>query len=184
MIVLPEPPRLRTPSVDVRVSYLVGEQADMVHRGEDAVWLDEASRDFSTYVAERTGVVQRWGVPSTLYWFTSGEFYLGSLVIRHQLLADELGGHIGYHVVKPWQGQGHATTMLAQALEICADAGMERVLLTVDPANQASTTVVRRNGGVRDSEGVNSTGLNSEGLNSEGEARWWITTAPRRPLRV
>lgn len=174
MIVLPEPPQLRTPTVDVRVSYLVGEQADMVARGQDAGWLHEASRDFAAFVAARTGVVERWGVPSTLYWFTAGEFYLGSLVIRHELLPDEVGGHIGYHVVRPWQGLGHATQMLAQALVICADAGLERVLLTVDPANHASTSVVRRNGGTRD----------DAGLNSEGEARWWITTAPGRPLSL
>lgn len=172
MIVLPEPPALRPPTTAVRTSYLVGEQADMVVRGSDAAWLEAASRDFDTYVADRTGVVERWGVPSTLYWFTAGEFYLGSLVIRHELLTDGLGGHIGYHVVTPWQRQGHATTMLTQALDICADAGLDRVLLTVDPANVASTRVVEKNGGVRD----------GDGLNAEGEVRWWVRTPVPGPV--
>jgi predicted acetyltransferase len=27
----------------------------------------------------------RWDVPSTVFWYVSGEYYLGTLVIRHQL---------------------------------------------------------------------------------------------------
>lgn len=162
MIELPEPPRLTVPSVRVRTSYLVGEQADMIHRGSDLAWLGPASRDFAGYVADRVGVRERWGVPSELFWFTSGDFYLGSLVIRHRLTDDEGGGHIGYHVVYPWQRQGHATAMLRSALVRCRQLGIERVLLTVDPDNAASLGVVRRNGGVPDS------------LNHEGELRLWI----------
>lgn len=169
VIVLPERPRLRPPTTAVRTSYLVGEQADVVQRGSDAGWLHAASLDFDGYVAARTGVVERWGVPSTLYWFTAGEFYLGSLVIRHALLRDELGGHIGYHVVLPWQRQGHATTMLGDALALCRDAGLARVLLTVAPANVASTRVVQRHGGVAD------------GTNREGDVRWWVSTAAGSP---
>ena len=57
------------------------------------------------------GVRTRWAVPSTMYWYVSGEHYLGTLVIRHELTPElaEVGGHIGYHVVVPWQRQGHAT---------------------------------------------------------------------------
>ncbi|MCL2541716.1 MAG: GNAT family N-acetyltransferase [Nocardioidaceae bacterium] len=162
MIELPEPPTLTEPSVRVQTSYLVGEQADIRHRGVDAAWLREASRDFARFVAERAGVRQRWGVPSELLWFTAGDYYIGSLVIRHRLSDDEGGGHIGYHVVYPWQRQGHATRMLGQALERCAGLGLPRVLLTVAPDNEASLKVVRRNGGVPD------------GLNHEGDLRWWI----------
>lgn len=88
----------------------------MLHRGSDASWLQTASLDFDGFVAARVGVRQRWDVPSELFWFTSGEYYIGSLVIRHQLTDDEGGGHIGYHVVYPWQRQGHATQMLRDAL--------------------------------------------------------------------
>ncbi|QYJ04002.1 GNAT family N-acetyltransferase [Nocardioides panacisoli] len=163
MIELPEPPVLTEPTVRVQTSYLVGEQADMRHRGADATWLREASRDFAAYVATRVGVQERWGVPSELFWFTSGEYYLGSLVIRHRLTEDEGGGHVGYHVVQPWQGQGHATAMLGQALPRCRDLGIDPVLLTVAPDNAASMAVVGHHDGVPD------------GLNHEGELRFWIT---------
>ncbi|WP_206604321.1 GNAT family N-acetyltransferase [Arthrobacter pityocampae] len=148
----------------VKTSYLVGEQADMLHRGSDTAWLRAASRDFGGFVADRVGIRQRWGVPSELFWFTSGEYYLGSLVIRHRLTDDEGGGHIGYHVVYPWQRQGHATQMLRDALLKCSALGIERALLTIAPGNAASLTVVHRNGGVAD------------GMNDEGELRFWIDT--------
>jgi predicted acetyltransferase len=165
MIELPVPPTLSPPSTMVKTSYLVGEQADMLHRESDTTWLQAASRDFDAFVADRTGVLERWGVPSELFWFTSHEYYIGSLVIRHQLIDDEGGGHIGYHVVYPWQRQGHATRMLRNALAKCSMLGIKRALLTIAPENAASLAVVRRNGGV------------SDGTNHEGELRFWIDTA-------
>lgn len=162
MIELPVPPTLTAPSSLVKTSYLVGEQADMLLRGADTDWLRQASIDFDSYVAERVGVRTRWGVPSELFWYTAGEYYIGSLVIRHRLTEDEGGGHIGYHVVYPWQGRGHATRMLRAGLGKCAEIGMKRVLLTVEPSNARSIAVVARNGGVPD------------GINHEGECRFWI----------
>lgn len=95
---------------------------------------------------------------------TSEEYYIGSVVVRHRLTEDEGGGHIGYHVVYPWQRQGHANTMLRSALTKCAALGIDHALLTVAPDNEASLSVVRRNGGVPD------------GSNFEGELRFWIAT--------
>lgn len=164
MIDLPVPPTLGPPSGAVKTSYLIGEQADMLHRGSGTDWLSAASRDFDAFAAERVGVRPRWGVPSELLWYTSNEYYLGSLVIRHELTADEAGGHIGYHVVFPWQRQGHATRMLQEALGRCATLGLGRALLTVAPENAASLTVVKRCGGVPD------------GVNGEGELRFWVQT--------
>ncbi|WP_375479445.1 GNAT family N-acetyltransferase [uncultured Jatrophihabitans sp.] len=71
-----------------------------------------------------------------------------TLVIRHQLdgeLAEEEGGHIGYHVVAPWRRHGHATRMLAAGLEQCAALGMTRALLCCDPDNAASQRVILAN---------------------------------------
>ena len=143
----------------------MGELADMLHRERSTDWLRAASLDFDAYVAERVGVRDRWGVPSRVWWYTSGEYYLGSLVLRHRLIDDEGGGHIGYHVVYPWQRRGHATRMLRAALGRCSRVGITRTLLTVAPDNVASLRVVDRNGGVPD------------GVNYEGEARFWIDTS-------
>ena len=56
MITLPEPPRLVPPTTAVRLSYLTGEQADKLQRGESTDWLAAASEDFDSFVADRVGV--------------------------------------------------------------------------------------------------------------------------------
>jgi predicted acetyltransferase len=118
-------------------------------------------------VQERRGVRTRWDVPSTLFWYVSGEHYLGTLMIRHRLTAElaEVGGHVGYHVVAPWQRRGHATRMLAAGLAECARLGLNAVLLTCTPENEASRCVILANGGVPDGR-------------SHGEDRYWIAVPP------
>jgi len=152
------------------VSYLVGEQADCVLRGTPTQWLEEASEDFAGYVAARRGVHVRWDVPTTIFWYVSGEYYLGTLVVRHQLTPElaEAGGHVGYHVVAPWQRQGHATRMLAEGLEQCRQLGLGRVLLTCDRENEPSRRVILANGGVPDGR-------------RGDEDRFWITLIPDMP---
>jgi len=152
MITLPEEPHLEWPTTSVRMSYLTGEQADCQLRGTDTNWLGPASEDFDAFVAERRGVVTRWDVPSTVFWYISGEHYLGTLVVRHELTDDlgEVGGHVGYHVVAPWRRQGHATRMLAAGLAECRKLGLPRALLTCTPDNEPSRRVILANGGKPD----------------------------------
>ena len=163
MITLPEPPRLGAPTTRVKTSYLVGEQADCLLRGTSTEWLADASSDFEAFVAARRGVQKLWGVPATISWYISRQFYLGTLVIRHELTDDlfDVGGHIGYHVVAPWRRQGHATRMLADGLVRARRLGLTRVLLTCEPDNFASRKVIVANGGQPDGRRC-------------GEDRFWI----------
>jgi len=149
MITLRQPPRLVWPTTCVRVSYLTGEQADCLLHGTATDWLGPASEDFDSFVADRRGIRTRWGVPSTVFWYVSEEHYLGTLVVRHQLTPElaAAGGHVGYHVVAPWQRQGHATRMLAAGLAECRRIGLRQVLLTCNPNNEASRRVILANGG-------------------------------------
>lgn len=164
MIHLVEPARLVWPTAAVRTSYLVGEQADCLFTGTSTEWLGPASADFGDFVAVRRGVRTRWEVPSTLFWYVSGEYYLGTLVIRHRLTPElaETGGHVGYHVVAPWRRQGHATRMLAAGLVECRRLGLDKVLLTCDIDNDPSRRVILANGGVPDGR-------------RQGQDRFWIT---------
>lgn len=149
VITLPQPPRLVRLTVAVRVSYLTGEQADCRLHGTDTDWLGPASEDFDAFVAAREYDEVRWDVPSTIFWYVAGEHYLGTLVVRHRLTPELLvaGGHIGYHVVAPWRGQGHATRMLAAGLAEARKRGVTRALLTCSPDNLASRRVIEANGG-------------------------------------
>ncbi|MBO2446641.1 GNAT family N-acetyltransferase [Actinomadura barringtoniae] len=162
-----EPPRLVWPTAAVRDSYLAGEGADARRDGTPTDWIGPASEDFEAYVAKRRGVLTRWAVPSTMFWYVSGEHYIGTFVIRHRLTPElaEVGGHVGYHVVSTWRRQGHATRMLAEGLEECRELGLERVLLTCAHDNEASRRVILANGGVPDGQ-------------VRGEDRFWIDIEP------
>jgi predicted acetyltransferase len=152
VVTVPEVPKLVSPTAQVRVSYLTGEQADCQLRGIDSSWLGPASEDFESYLAERQSVAVRWGVPTSIFWYVAGEHYIGTLVIRHELTSELLvaGGHIGYHVVAPWRRQGHATRMLEAGIVQARQLGLGRVLLTCNPDNVASIRVIIANGGYLD----------------------------------
>jgi predicted acetyltransferase len=149
VITLATPPRLGPPTTAVRLSFLTGEQADCTASGLDTDWLGPASTNFDAYVRSVRVVRRRWDVPFNTYWYTSGEHYLGTLVLRHELTPALLaeGGHIGYHVSPAWRRQGHATRMLAEGLDRARRRGLRRVLLTCAPANEASRKVILANGG-------------------------------------
>ena len=131
----------------------------------DPVVFQVTSGDFAGFVAARRGVQVRWGVPCTILWYVSGQYYLGTLVIRHRLTPElaEAGGHVGYHVVAPWRRQGHATRMLAAGLTDCHRLGL--VLLTCAVDNEPSRRVILANGGVPDGQ-------------RRGEDRFWIELSP------
>lgn len=161
---LTEPPRLQPPTTAVRESWLAAERAHVAETGASTVLLDRGLAGFAGLVAERQGTLTMWAVPTTIYWYVSGEHYLGELVIRHQLTPAlaRAGGNIGYSVAAAWRRQGHATAMLAAGLAECRRLGLARVLITCDPGNVGSRKVIVANGGAPDGR-------------SEGEDRFWIT---------
>lgn len=110
-------------------------------------------------------------VPCTFLWLVEGEEYLGSIALRHEVtdFLLEQGGHIGYSIRPSARRQGHATTALRQTLELAAEMGMDRVLITCDEDNTASRTTIERAGGEYEDTRV-------------GKRRYWVPTiATARP---
>lgn len=98
-------------------------------------------------------------VPADIYFLVNKENrILGAIDIRHSL-NDHLrnyGGHIGYGIRPSERRKGYATEMLRLALKICKEKQMNRVLITCDKTNEASSRTIKNNGGILENEVMNS----------------------------
>lgn len=113
-------------------------------------------------------------VASTELWYVEGATFLGSVGIRHELnaLLTTWGGHIGYAVRPSARGRGHASAMLAGALDhVRAHLPLTRVMLTVNLDNAASIRVIEKNGGVLHDE------VDHPWVKGARGRRYWIEVA-------
>lgn len=116
--------------------------------------LDEAG--CAAFVAERVRYADpatplpAGRVSCTSFWIVEDDAVVGFLAVRHELTEAlrEDGGHIGYSVRPAARGRGHAGRALRLGLGHAAALGIDRVLLTCDPANAASRRTIERAGGV------------------------------------
>ncbi|HEU0027718.1 MAG TPA: GNAT family N-acetyltransferase [Ktedonobacterales bacterium] len=134
--------------------------ADFERAGEGYGWNDvETARvDFATFVRDLAREARGEGLPpgicaqTTYILLHADGRALGEIRFRPEP-GDDLealmaaNGHLGYNVRPSARNHGHATRMLALALERARAAGLARVMLPVRDDNLASARVVERNGG-------------------------------------
>lgn len=113
-------------------------------------------------------------VPQTIFWIIddSGQA-VGMVRMRPQLNERLLqcGGHVGYYVRHCERGKGYAKTALHLVVDHLQNIGVTRVLITVDPANQASIRVALANGGILDGQG-------HDPHSGHVANRYWIESSP------
>ena len=109
--------------------------------------------DFCAYTREleheETPRPAAW-VTGTYLWMVEDDEVVGRISLRHELTPFllEVGGHIGYAVRPSARRRGHASSAVAQMLPLCAERGIDRVLITCDTDNHGSARVIENNGGV------------------------------------
>ncbi len=88
-------------------------------------------------------------VPADYWWIVEDDTYLGAITLRYALndFLHEQGGHIGYGVRPSARRRGLAGWALAEVLGRARSAGLGRVLITCDDANDASARTIEKNGG-------------------------------------
>ncbi|APT17233.1 MULTISPECIES: GNAT family N-acetyltransferase [Staphylococcus] len=88
-------------------------------------------------------------VPTTTLFYFKDSIIIGAVDIRHQLndKLSNIGGHVGYGVAKSYRGKGYATILLEKALDELKTLNVEVVLMTCNPLNFASQTVMKKCGG-------------------------------------
>lgn len=157
--------RLVKPTKELKTEYLAM-IAEWNQSGEKKVpWvLAEESDNFEALLARWENYSRGLGikegfVPHSTYWLVRNDNkVLGAVNIRHTL-NDGLkhrGGHIGYGIRPSERRNGYAREMLRQALEIARKMDITKILITCDKENMASVKTIVGNGGVLDSEGIES----------------------------
>jgi predicted acetyltransferase len=104
-------------------------------------------------------------VPYTERWMVVDGEYVGRISLRHTLteLLLTWGGHIGYGVRPSARRRGYATQALAAMLPVCAEMGIDPVLVTCDTDNVGSRRAIETNGGVYEDT-------------RRGKLRFWVPT--------
>ncbi|MHB1454598.1 MAG: GNAT family N-acetyltransferase [Saccharofermentanales bacterium] len=108
-------------------------------------------------------------VPQTVYFAVDESNHLvGAAAIRDHLSEQLMinGGHVGYGVRPSQRRKGYAKEMLALAVRILKDRGIQDILVTCASDNAGSERTILANGGVLDNEGPNRDG--------EMTKRFWI----------
>lgn len=109
---------------------------------EYADWMEKMHRNATVGDEE-------WG-KSLLYLCFDNDRLIGLLSIRYELPEEltQIYGDIGYGVRPSERKKGYATQMLAYALTVCKEKGMDKVLLGCYKDNLASVATIVKNGGV------------------------------------
>lgn len=84
-------------------------------------------------------------VPETVLWLMKDNTFIGTLNIRHRLNwhLEKWGGHLNFVIRPSMRDKGFGKKMLQKAVPYITFLGIERALLTVDPADAAANKIVQ-----------------------------------------
>lgn len=118
------------------------------------------NRDFDAMLAQLDACSRGTGLPDgfvahSTFWLVEDDTHvMGVSNIRHALTPSLLreGGHIGYGIRPSARGRRLGAEILRRSLQRARGLGIRDVLVTCGADNVASARVIRRNGGVLESE--------------------------------
>jgi predicted acetyltransferase len=149
---------LMVPSMGLRASFLTAmrefEEATGTADADGLSVAELSSADcFETYVRSMNEGSLPWqrthagSYVRCLWWVVDGEF-IGRISVRPDLTPGvPEANHIGYAVRPGRRRQGHATAMLAAALPLAFDLGIDPVRVICAETNVGSRRVIERNRG-------------------------------------
>tara|TARA_B100001989_G_scaffold247228_2_gene219160 strand:- start:568 stop:1101 length:534 start_codon:yes stop_codon:yes gene_type:complete len=84
-------------------------------------------------------------VPETVLWLVKDNEFIGTLNIRHRLNwhLEKWGGHLNFIVRPSMRGKGFGKKLLQKAMPYISSLGIDRALITLDPADKSANKIVQ-----------------------------------------
>ncbi|MBZ2174467.1 GNAT family N-acetyltransferase [Schnuerera sp. xch1] len=158
--------KLIKPTIELKDEYLdmIKDWKDNNERPNPST-LNLDTSDFPAMIKKLEGFSKGIGlkegyVEHSTYWLIENNTVIGAVNIRHRLndYLFRIDGNIGGGIRPSFRGKGYGSTMLSLALDITKDMGMGRVLITCNDDNIISEKTIIKNGGVFESEEVETNG--------------------------
>ena len=151
---LHEPVRLLAPTEGFRDEFL-SLLNDLHQTGETLSKAELARTDFGAYIRHLHGPSQGRDLPAgyvpvSTFWLVKGnQIILGESQLRHSLTPalEAYWGHIGYLIRPSQRRKGYGRLILKLTLDKARELGIQRVRVTCDTDNIASTRIIERNDG-------------------------------------
>ena len=166
--------RLLEPTQEFRNEFLT--MLDELHQtGETLSSAELARTDFGAYVCHLHEQLHGRDLPAgyvpvSTFWLVKGnQIILGESQLRHSLTPalETYWGHIGYRIRPSQRRKGYGTLILKLTLDKARELGIQRVRVTADTDNIASTRIIERNGGTL-------SGYSTDPKDGKRTSQYWI----------
>lgn len=155
--------KLVKPSADYKESFLEALKEYQAEGRYTFLDADELKSDFQGFITKLNDGKRNlhkpyadWvePVPETVLWFVKDDQYIGTLNIRHRLNwhLEKWGGHINFVIRPSYRGKGYGKKMLQKGIPFICYLGIDKALITLDPADKSGINIVEHCGGVFDNE--------------------------------
>lgn len=150
--------KLVKPSIEYKESYLEALKEFQEEGRYTFLKIDDIDENFESFVQDLNEGNRHlhkpyadWvePVPETVLWMVKEHKFIGTFNIRHRLNwhLEKWGGHINFVVRPSMRGKGFGKKILQKGMPFACYLGIDRALLTVNPANKAAIRVVEFCGG-------------------------------------
>ena len=155
--------KLVKPSIEYKESYL--EALKEFHDEGRYTFLDtkKLDQEFEQFVSDLNDGKRHlhkpypdWvePVPETVLWMVKEDKYIGTFNIRQRLNwhLEKWGGHVNFIIRPSMRNKGFGKKILQKGMPFVCYLGIDRALLTVNPANEAAIRIVEFCGGAFEDE--------------------------------
>lgn len=150
--------KLVKPSTEFKNSYIEALKEYQKEGRYEFLKVKDIEENFDSFVSDlnegRTHMHKPYAdwvepVPETVLWLVKEDRYIGTFNIRHRLNwhLEKWGGHLNFIIRPTMRGKGFGKKILQKGMPCISYIGIDKALITVDPANDSAQHIIEFCGG-------------------------------------